>query len=77
MVRRPPTDTAFPPTLVNAEHGNVATVPGFPVGTLLTDNAADGDFGAVIRVSLGSKRPRTFAQRSDDKPTREIRNRAH
>ena len=57
MVRRPPTDTAFPPILVNAEHGNVASVPGFPVGTLLTDNAADGDFGAVIRVSLGNERP--------------------
>lgn len=56
MVRRPPTDTAFPPALVNAEHGNVAPVSGFPVRTLLTDYAADGDFGAIIRVSLWGER---------------------
>jgi len=56
MVRRPPTDTAFPPVLVNAEHGNVAPVPGFSVGTLLADYTPDGDFGAVIRVCLWSGR---------------------
>ena len=56
MVRRPPTDTEFPPVLVDAEHGNVAPVPRFPVGTLLTDYTPDGDLGAVIRVSLWSER---------------------
>jgi len=56
MVRRPPTDTAFPPVLVNAEHSNVAPVPRFSVRTLLADYTPDGDFGTVIRVSLWSER---------------------
>jgi hypothetical protein len=56
MVRRPPTDTPFPPVLMNAEHGNVAPVPGFPVGALLADYTPDGNFGAVIRVCLWSER---------------------
>jgi len=56
MVRRPPTDTAFPPVSVNAEHGYVAPVSGFPVRALLADDTADGDVGAVIRVSLLSER---------------------
>jgi len=56
VVRRPPTDTAFPPIPVNAEHGYVAPVSGFPVGALLADNTADWDVGAIIRVSLLSER---------------------
>lgn len=56
MVRRPHTDTAIPPILVNTEHGYVAPIPGFPVGALLTDNTADGDAGAIIRISLRSER---------------------
>jgi len=63
MVRRPPTDAAFPPVLVNAKHGYVAPVSRFPVGTLLTDNAADGGFGAVIRVSLWSERSENIRAR--------------
>ena len=55
-VRRPPTNAAFPPVSVNAEHGYVAPVSGFFVGTLFADNAADGGFGAVIRISLWSER---------------------
>lgn len=56
MVRRPPTDAAFPPVLVNTKHSYVAPVSRFPVGTLLADNTADGDSGAIIRVSLLSER---------------------
>lgn len=62
MVRRPPTDTAFPPISVNAEHGYVAPVPRFPVRALFTDYAANGDVRAVIRVSLWSVQ-RTFVWR--------------
>jgi len=62
MVRRPPTDAAFPPIPVNTEHGYVAAVSRFLVGTLLAYYAADGDVRAVIRVSLWSVQ-RTFVRR--------------
>jgi hypothetical protein len=52
MVRRPPTDAAFPPIPVDTEHGYIAPISGFPVGTLLANYAADGDVRAVIWVSL-------------------------
>jgi hypothetical protein len=51
MVRRPPTDAAFLPVPVETEHGYVAPVPGFPVGALLANYAADGDVRAVICIS--------------------------
>lgn len=52
MVRRPLTNPAFPPVLVNAKHSYVAPVPGFPVGTLLAYDTADGDVRTVVRVCL-------------------------
>lgn len=52
LVRRPLTDAAFPPVLVNAEHGYVAPVPRLSVGALLTDYTADGEIRAVIWESL-------------------------
>lgn len=52
MVRRPLTDAAFPPVLVNTEHGYVAPVPGLSVRALLTDYTSDGGVGTVIGVSL-------------------------
>ena len=61
MVRRPPTDTAFPPVPMDTEHGYVAPVSRLPVGALLADYAADGDIRAVIRVSLRIVQ-RTFMQ---------------
>ena len=62
MVRRPPTDAAFPPIPMNTEHGYVAAVSRFLVGTLLAYYAADGDVRTVIRVSLWSVQ-RTFVRR--------------
>ena len=62
MVRRPPTDAAFPPIPMYTEHGYVAAVSRFLVGTLFAYYAADGDVRTVIRVSLWSVQ-RTFARR--------------
>jgi hypothetical protein len=64
VVRRPLTDTALPPVPVNAEHGYVAPVPRFFMGTLLADYTADGDVGAVVGVSLyGASVERAFTRR--------------
>lgn len=49
MVRRPLTNAAFPPVLVDTEHGYVAPVPGFSVRALLADYTAYGD----VRTAVG------------------------
>jgi hypothetical protein len=64
MVRRPLTDAAFTPVLVDTEHGYVAPVPGFSVGALFADYTADGGVRTFIGVSLyRASVERTFARR--------------
>ena len=77
-VRRPLTDAAFSPVLVDAEHSYVAPVPGFFVGALLTDYTADGS-GRVIRFATGVGLNRVNVERIVDGEimTWLIRNEAH